>query len=72
MRYAVLKDLFRTKDDTALNNKFKPFVRKDLLNIHILWSFPFYITFLPRLIIAYASIAFMALSTCVIAYGKTV
>ena len=72
MRYYVLRDLFRTKDDKEINEKFKPFVRKDLLNMHIIWSFPFYITFVPRMLVSWASIAFLGTSTCLIAWGQDI
>jgi len=45
------------------------FTRTDLRNIHVLWSFPFYITFLPRVAMSWGIVIGMSINTWVMSIG---
>ena len=44
-------------------------MRRDLHNIHIIWSFPYYITFLPRILICWTLVFTMAFTATVMSIG---
>jgi hypothetical protein len=52
VRYYTLREIFATKDDPKLIKKYPLFQRKDLDHMGLVSSFPFYITFWPRVITA--------------------
>ena len=67
-RYYALSNEYKFKGNQKLREVYYPFVRPDLDNIHILWSMPFYLTWLPRFVAAW-SVAFFAGAVCFI-FGK--
>jgi len=46
--HVLAKGHVKNMHNTALNNKYKPFVRNDTDKWSIIWSMPFYLTFWPR------------------------
>lgn len=51
------KGHLRIKDDPEMHKRFYPFMRKDLHKWSVVWNFPYYITFWPRLVICFSSVA---------------
>ena len=51
--YVLAKGHLKNKNNTELNKKYAPFVRNDLDKWSIIWNFPFYITFWPRIFVAF-------------------
>ena len=72
IRYWYFRDLFRTADDHEMNDKFAPFTRKEMLDIHVIWSFPFYCTYLPRLAMGWIIIMVLAIGTALLSAGQDV
>ena len=70
MRYVALGDLYRTNDNPEIRKKYDPFLRRDLDKIHIFWSFPWYCTYLPRLMIGWFILMFLSGGTTLIVYGQ--
>ena len=48
VRYVYLRNHFKTANKDKFKERFGPFMRTDLNKLHLLWSFPYYITFWPR------------------------
>jgi len=44
-------------------------MRTDLRNIHVIWSFPYYITFLPRIIFAWCLVFTIAFTAVIMTIG---
>jgi len=64
-KYYFLRNEFNHKNNAELNKKFLPFVRPDLDAIHVIWSMPFYIFFLPKCLLGWTN-AFVLGAWCLI------
>ena len=69
IKYYYLADLFRTKNDAKINKNFAPFIRSDLDKLGLISCFPWYFTYLPRLIAGWLSICSLGVVTAIIAWG---
>jgi 1-acyl-sn-glycerol-3-phosphate acyltransferase len=58
--------------DKEMNTKFAPFFRAEIENIHVIWSFPFYCTYLIRLAMGWITICTLAIGTALISAGQDV
>jgi hypothetical protein len=68
VRFYWLKDVFATKDDKELIKKYPLFQRRDL-DIGLLRSLPWYLTYWPRIISCYFGIFFGAFICVILTIG---
>ena len=60
-KYYFLSDLVRAKDDQSIKSKYHAFTRDDIDNMNVFWSFPFYSTFIIRIVLGWINSAACAL-----------
>lgn len=67
-KHIILKNEYRHINNKKLNEKFYPFVRPDLNNIHVIWSLPHYLKWGPIMLIHFFGALFLGL-ICIV-FGK--
>lgn len=55
-KYYFCYDLVRAKDDEKIKKSYPAFIRDDIDNLSVLWSFPFYSTYLIRMAVGWFNI----------------
>ena len=70
IKYYFLRDLYLTKENKELKRKYDPFLRRDLDNLSIIWNFPFYQLYLPKLIIGWLLLTILSVFTHIVCFGQ--
>ena len=50
VRFYCLKKYYKNQPAILKQGKWDPYLRRDLQKFHMIWSFPYYITFWPKFI----------------------
>ena len=73
VKYCILRKHYLKNSNGSFQHKFSPFVRKDLDSYHIIYSFPWYITFWPRFLLSWINtiLCYMAIVLVMVGADKT-